>query len=90
MPCLVGLLALVAPRVVAVLLWLFTTFFEKAFGGRPLWLILGVVLAPFTTLAYAWAINAYGRVEGLGLGVVIVAAIVDLSALAGGRRYRRG
>jgi hypothetical protein len=91
MPCLVGLLALIAPRVVAVVLWLFTRFFEAAFAGRLLWLVLGIVIAPFTTLAYAWTINAHGRVEGIWLAIVIVAAIADLSALAGGgRRYRSG
>jgi hypothetical protein len=90
MPCLLVLLAVIAPRVVAVLLWLFTTFFHAAFGGRPLFLIVGVLLLPFTTLAYAWAYNAEGGVKStFFLIVIIVAVIGDLGGLAGSR-YRRG
>jgi hypothetical protein len=88
-PCLFGLLALLAPRVVSVVLWLFTTFFERAFAGRTLLLLAGVVLLPFTTLAYAWRVNVEGGIEStLSIVVLVVAAIVDLSSLAGGRRRR--
>ena len=89
MPCLVVFLAVLAPRVTAVLLWLFTTFFERAFAGRGIMLLLGVIFLPFTTLAYAWVINANGSVEGMWLVLMIVAVILDISALEGGRRHRR-
>ncbi len=90
MPCLVVLLALIAPRVVIVVLWLFTTWLGRAFGGNPLLLLLGTVLMPFTTLAYAWAVNAEGGVHStLSVVVMIVAVLGDLSSLEGGRRYRR-
>jgi hypothetical protein len=89
MPCLVVLLAVLAPRVTAVVLWLFTTFFERAFVGRGILLLLGVIFLPFTTLAYAWIVNANGAVEGTWLVLMIVAVILDLSSLEGGRRHRR-
>ena len=89
MPCLVVLLAVLAPRVTAVVLWLFTTFFQRAFAARPILLLLGVVFLPFTTLAYAWVINANGAVEGTWLVVLIIAVILDISSLEGGRRHRR-
>ena len=89
MPCLILLLALVAPRVVSVLLWFFTTFFHAAFAGRELMLVLGVIFLPFTTLAYAWAYNSEGGVKSTFFLVVMVLAVLgDLGALAGSRRRR--
>jgi hypothetical protein len=88
MPCLVALLALVAPRVTSVVLWVFTNFFDKGFSGRPILLLLGVVFLPFTTLAYAWAMNARGAVEGGFVAVLIIAVILDVSSWEGGRRTR--
>ena len=92
MPCLLVLLALIAPRVVSIVLWIFRrSFFDRAFAGKDLMLIAGIVLLPFTTLAYAWAVNTEGGVHStFFLVVVVIAAIADLSALEGGRRSRRG
>jgi hypothetical protein len=91
MPCLLVLFAFLAPRVVSVVLWLFTTFFERAFSANPLLLVLGVAILPFTTLAYAWAVNVEGGVNSpFFLVVMIVALLGDVSALEGGRRSRRG
>jgi hypothetical protein len=91
MPCLVVLLALIAPRVVSVVLWLFTTFFAKAYANNPLILLVGVIFVPFTTLAYAWRVNSEGGVQSAFSVVVMVLAVIgDLSSLAGGRRARRG
>jgi hypothetical protein len=88
-PCLLLLLAVLAPRIVAVALWLFTTFFQAAFAGRLWLLVVGVLLLPLTTLAYAWAYNVEGGVRStFHLVVLIVAAIVDLGGLAGSRRAR--
>jgi hypothetical protein len=66
----------------------FTDFFARAFHDRFLLLLAGVVLLPFTTLAYAWAINAHGRVDGIFVVVMILAVLADLSGLAGSRRRR--
>jgi hypothetical protein len=89
MPCLLALLALLAPRVVSVILWLFTDWFARPFAGNFLLLVLGIVVLPFTTLAYAWAVNAEGGVHStFFLVVMVVAVLVDLSSLAGSR-YRR-
>jgi hypothetical protein len=90
MPCLVAFLALLAPRVTSVVLWVFTDFFSRAFHDKVLLLILGIVLMPFTTLAYAWAINAHGAVDGIFVVVMILAVIADLSALSTSRRRRFG
>ncbi len=86
MPCLVALFALLAPRVVSVVLWLFTNFFERAFGHSFLLWVVGVIFLPFTTLAYAWAVNSAGGVRGGFVIVMIVAVLIDLSSWEGGRR----
>jgi hypothetical protein len=44
---------------------------------------------PLTTLAYAWAINSRGSVEGLQLVVVIIAVLIDLGLMGGSAAQRR-
>jgi hypothetical protein len=83
------LVALVAPRVVSVVLWFFTDWFVLAFSNRFLLFVLGVVFLPFTTLAYAWAVNQEGGVHSTFFIVVMCIAVLgDLGALAGSRRRR--
>jgi len=49
MPCLFALLALLAPRIVIVVLWFFTTWFRGVFDNL-LWPILGFIFLPTTML----------------------------------------
>lgn len=86
--CLLLILALLGPRVAIIVLALFSTFFERPFDGLLI-PVLGWIFLPFTTLAYAWSINQYGEVSGLGLLLVIVAALVDIGAIGGGASRRR-
>mgnify|MGYP000862985011 FL=1 len=51
MPCLLTLLALATPRLVVVLLWLFSDWFHGLFRSA-LWPILGFVFLPTTLLWY--------------------------------------
>ena len=84
MPCLVVLLAFFFPRVVIAVLALFTGYISSAYHGGLLIPLLGFLFLPYTTLAYAWAINSHGSVEGIHLVVVIIAVLVDLGVLGGG------
>lgn len=93
MPCLIALVALMFPRLIIALLAIFSTYLSNAYSS-VLWPILGFLLAPYTTLAYAWAKNSNGSVDGIYLVVVVIAVLVDLGALGGGasanaRRARR-
>ena len=89
MPCLLALFALFVPRVVLVLVWLFSDYLGRAYDGFIVPL-LGFFFLPLTTLAYAWAINANGSVSGIYLVVVVVAVLVDLGILGnGGHKYQR-
>lgn len=90
MQCLVGCLALGAPRVAIVLVVVFSDFIGRAYE-TTLWPLLGFFFMPMTTLAYAWAINSRGSVTGIYLVVVVVAVLLDLGLVggAGSRRRRR-
>ncbi len=88
MPCLVALLALLAPRLVIILLAIFSTYLHSAYQAI-IWPILGFFFMPFTTLAYAWAINSNGSVSGFYLIVVVIAVLFDLGALGGGATQHR-
>lgn len=88
MPCLLALLALLAPRVVIVLLVIFSNWIGNAYQ-TILWPLLGFIFMPYTTLAYALAINSHGSVTGLYLVIVIIAVLIDLGSITGGAATRR-
>ncbi|HYE62449.1 MAG TPA: hypothetical protein VD997_10665 [Phycisphaerales bacterium] len=88
MPCLFAIIGFFFPRIVMVLLYLFTDYMGRAFQ-TALWPILGFFFAPFTTLAYAWAVNSQGGVHGLGLAAVILGVLLDLGVIGGGDKERR-
>jgi hypothetical protein len=89
MPCLLGCLALSVPRFVLVLLWLFSHYLDVIQSN--LLLLGGFIFLPLTTLAYAWAKNTNGNVDGIYLAVVIFAVLLDLGIIGSGRggRWRR-
>lgn len=86
MPCLFVLLALLTPRVVIVLLWLFTFWFRGIFA-TPLWPVLGFIFLPTTLLWYTAVQHWFGGVWTLWpiIGLVI-ALMIDVSPAAGRRR----
>jgi hypothetical protein len=90
MPCLLGLVALSAPRVVIVLLVLFSDYLGRAYDSF-LWPVIGFFVAPTTTLAWAWAENtAPAKLQGFQLVVVIIAVLIDLGVIGGGRSWVAG
>lgn len=88
-PCLVGCIALVAPRIAIVLVAIFSDYIGDAYSSL-LWPFLGFLFLPLTTLSYAWAIHSRGSVEGLQLVVVVLAVLIDLGILGGGAKHARG
>jgi hypothetical protein len=88
MPFVVGCLALLTPRFAIVLVVLFSDYIGRAYE-TTLWPFLGFLFLPLTTLAYAWAINSRGSVEGIYLAVVVVAALTDLGIFGGSASKRR-
>jgi len=91
--CLLALLALISPRLVLFLLWIFSNVLSRAFDS---WIIplLGFFFLPWTTLAYTafWDWGSGHHVTGFEWFFVVLAFLVDLGAIGGGRqaRQRRG
>ena len=88
MPFVVGCLALATPRFAIVLVVLFSDYIGRAYE-TTLWPFLGFLFLPLTTLAYAWAINTNGSVDGIYLFGVIVAALIDFGLFGGSAAKRR-
>jgi hypothetical protein len=84
MGCLAGLVVLAAPRLVMVVLWIFSDYLGRAYDGWILPLI-GFFALPTTTLAYAVAVNEANGVRGWGLLLVGLGVLLDLGALGRGR-----
>jgi hypothetical protein len=72
MPCLAVLIALMAPRFLIVLLWLFTSWFKGVFG-TALWPVLGFIFLPVTLLWYTAVQNWWDGHWGIWqiIGMVI-------------------
>ena len=89
MGCFLALLALISPRLVLFLLWIFGDLLSRAFDS---WIIpfLGFFLLPWTTLSYA-AFYDWGsgrHVTGIEWFFVALAFLVDIGAYDRGRRAR--
>ena len=84
--CLVGVAALF-PRLALIGMWL------MGYGGRVfdtvLWPVLGFLFMPYTTCAYAIAVNQWGAVHGWGLALVIVGVFLDLGSHGGSASSQR-
>lgn len=88
MPCLLLLLTLAFPRVVIVLLYLFSNFLERAYHSLVI-VVLGFLFLPVTTIVYAWVVNSHHPLEGVYLIAVIISVLVDLGLIGHGARSRR-
>jgi hypothetical protein len=90
MPFVIGCLALSAPRFAILLVAFFSNYLGRAYESF-FWPLVGFLIMPLTTLAYAWAINSNGSVAGIYLVVVVIAVLMDLGLVGGSAhgRYRR-
>jgi hypothetical protein len=90
--CILALMALGAPRLIFLILWFFTDYFENIFSTF-LWPFLGLLFLPLTTLAYAWSLHTYHAVQGWGFAAILLGFAIDIGAIGGGRagkqRYSR-
>jgi hypothetical protein len=89
MPCIVALLALLAPRVLIALLWFLTTWFQGMFASL-LWPILGFLFLPTTLLWYSAVQRWFGGQWTLWPIVgLVIALMIDVSPAGGRRRAAR-
>ena len=88
MPCLLVIVLLAFPRVVLVLMFLTSTYLQRAYHDLLI-PILGFIFLPVTTIVYAWLMNSHMPLEGINLVYLIIAVIVDVGGLSGGESHRR-
>jgi len=89
MPCILLIVIVMFPRVVLVLMWLFTNYLERAFHHRMLMPLIGFIILPVTTIVYAWELNNGMPTAGINLLWLLLAVLVDLGGLGHGGRYSR-
>jgi hypothetical protein len=87
--CLFAIVALITPRFVLFILWLFTDYLNTAISSG--WLgLLGFFFLPTTTIAYAVAQNEYtargGGLETFGVVLIVLGVAVDVGLLGGSGR----
>ncbi len=87
--CFLALLAFFFPRIVVVLLWIFSHWFEGIFNSI-LWPILGFIFLPTTLLWYTAVQHWYGgEWTFIPIAGIVLALIIDVSP-AKARRKRAG
>jgi phosphoglycerol transferase MdoB-like AlkP superfamily enzyme len=88
MPCLLAIVVLAFPRVVLVLMWLFSNTLDRAYHGLIIPL-LGFIFLPITTIVYAWMVTSGLPMQGINLVILVVAVLLDAGSHGGGARYYR-
>jgi hypothetical protein len=87
--CLFAIVAVITPRFVLFILWLFTDYLNTAFSSGW-WGLLGFFFLPTTTIAYAVAQNEFttitGAIETAGILVIILGVVIDIGVLDGSGR----
>ena len=88
MPCILAFVALLFPRVIIVVLWLFTDWFSGVFD-TILWPVLGFVFLPISMLWYSVVVNHYGgQWSTLNIIIMVVAVLIDMGSWGGGYKSR--
>jgi len=88
MPCLLLILFLAFPRLVMVLMLLFSTYLQRAYHGLII-PILGFLFLPLTTVVYAWLVNSHLPLAGVNAVILLVAVLIDIGGMGGGEWHRR-
>jgi hypothetical protein len=82
--CFAFVVGLATPRLVMLVLWIFTDYLGRAYEGVVL-PMLGFFLLPTTTLTYAVAENESGGLQGWGILIVVIGVVLDLGMWGSGR-----
>jgi hypothetical protein len=83
------ILALLVPRVLIVILWIFTNWFQGVFD-TVIWPVLGFLLFPTTLIWYSMVQNWFHGVWGFfQIFVLILVVMIDLSPAGGRKRHKK-
>jgi hypothetical protein len=87
MGCLYLLVALISPRLLVVLLWIFSPYVQPNTTRFWLWPLLGLIFLPWTTLAVVWGSNTHFGV--FQIAAVVIGLMLDLGTNGDAERRRR-
>lgn len=76
------------PRVILVLMWLFSHYLDRAYHNLVIPL-LGFIFLPITTIVYAWLVNSGLPIAGVNLVILIVAVLLDAGSHGSSAGYYR-
>jgi hypothetical protein len=88
MPCLLVIAILAFPRIILILMWLFSHILDNAYHGLVIPL-LGFIFLPITTIAYAWMVVNHLPIVGFNLIIIVIAVILDVGSHGGAGYSRR-
>jgi hypothetical protein len=87
--CLLVVFALITPRVIMFVLWLFSDYLNQAFSSGW-WGLLGFLFLPTTAIGYAVARNEFtapdGGIEAAGIILIVLGIVLDLGLLGSSGR----
>ncbi|MCA8912101.1 MAG: hypothetical protein KDB82_10380 [Planctomycetes bacterium] len=87
MGCLYLIVALISPRLLLVLLWIFTQYVQPNAFKWWLWPLLGLIFLPWTTLAAVWAFNThFGFFQ---VAAIVIGLMLDVGTNGDAERRRR-
>jgi hypothetical protein len=81
MCCFFLLFAALGPRFAIIAMWLFGNRVDAAFDSA-LWPLLGLLVAPWTTLMYLLAWSPVGAVSGAEWLLVALGVVLDVATYA--------
>jgi len=86
--CLLSLFLLLGPRILLILIWFFTNWYD-AFSS-PLVAFLGWLFLPYTSMAWMFiCLQNGGQLQGGYLVLLILAVLVDIGVFSGSHRARQ-
>ena len=93
--CLLAALGLITPRLILILLWLFSPAvvlgpFADLAVPNPIVPVLGLLFLPTTTLGICWASVSFGGMQSFsGLLIVLIGLVIDAGLIGKGRGIAR-
>lgn len=87
--CLLLAMTFIGPRFALIIMWLFTNYLSHAYHSF-FWPFLGFFFLPWTTIAYAVAMNEFNGLRGWGLAVFMAGMVLDVASWGAGADKRRG
>ena len=86
MPCLLGIVGVIFPRIVILVLYFLTDWFNGVFD-TVLYPLLGFIIAPVSLLWYSIVIKYFGgQWDIITIVGMVIAVIIDLGGLDTSRR----